>query len=176
MHEPDSNKSTLSQLTRLSHPEQQLQIQGDLELLELYLSVGDRSAIEALILRYAPMVASVCSLTVADRQLAEDAFQATFLILLNQSVAPLDWDTQGGQSTMSIVGSMLVVSAPDMTHHRIEMMLSHISQMNPGNATHAAQFGVQRGTAGNSSAATAPTAGNAGYIGGGLGGQGGGMF
>ena len=86
-----------------------------------------------------------------------------------QSVAPLDWDTQGGQSTMSIVGSMMIVSAPDMTHHRIEMMLSNISKMNPRNAAQAAQFGSQGGSVG---AAMGPAA-NSGGLGGGLGG---GMF
>lgn len=85
MHEPAYQNSSFSQLKRLSQPHEQRQLQGDLELLELYVGGGDRAAIEALITRYGPMVASVCSLTVADRQLAEDAFQATFLILLRQA-------------------------------------------------------------------------------------------
>lgn len=85
MHEPAYQNSCFSQLIRLTQPQEQRQLQGDLELLELYVGVGDRAAIEALITRYGPMVASVCPLTVADRQLAEDAFQATFLILLRQA-------------------------------------------------------------------------------------------
>jgi hypothetical protein len=108
--------------------------------------------------------------------LPNSANLTALMAAIEGSVAPLDWDTQGGQSTMSIVGSMLVVSAPDMTHHRIEMMLSNISQMNPRNATHAAKFGNQTGAAGARGAVTAPpAANNAGPSGGGMGGMGGGM-
>lgn len=85
MHGQTNNNSNFFQLSQLSNAEVQRQLQGDLELLELYVSVGDRAAIETLIKRYASMVASVCSLTVADRQTAEDAFQATFLVLLKQA-------------------------------------------------------------------------------------------
>ncbi len=85
MQDPTQSDSTFSQLKQLSQAAEQREIQADLELLELYVSVGDRAAVETLITRYAPMVASVCSLTVADRQSAEDAFQATFLILLQQA-------------------------------------------------------------------------------------------
>lgn len=66
MHDQANNYSNYFQLSQLSNAEVQRQLQGDMELLELYVSVGDRAAIETLITRYAPMVTSVCSLTVAD--------------------------------------------------------------------------------------------------------------
>lgn len=76
---------TLHDLRQLADPAQRHRLQSDQELLQLYLAVGDRCALEALIERYTPLVASVCSLTVADRNYAEDAFQATFLILIRSA-------------------------------------------------------------------------------------------
>lgn len=76
---------TLTRLQRLHEPAEQAKLQSDAELLELYVKGGDRDAIERLINRYAAMVASVCQLTVADSASAEDAFQATFLILLKSA-------------------------------------------------------------------------------------------
>ncbi len=75
----------LSQLERLREPAEQELLQPDAELLSLYVDGGSREAIERLIRRYAPMVASVCRLTVSDASRAEDAFQATFLILLKSA-------------------------------------------------------------------------------------------
>lgn len=71
---------TLHDLRPLADPAEQHRLQSDQELLQLYLAVGDRCALEALIERYTPLVASVCSLTVADRNCAEDAFQATSVV------------------------------------------------------------------------------------------------
>jgi RNA polymerase sigma factor (sigma-70 family) len=75
----------LTQLRRLSAPAEQEKLQTDAELLALYINGGDRGALELLIKRFAPMVASVCRLTVSDPASAEDAFQATFLILLKSA-------------------------------------------------------------------------------------------
>src|SRR4051812_25650241 len=63
----------------------------DGQLLEGYVSCRDESALEALVQRHAPMVWGVCRrLLPADEQAAEDAFQATFLVLVRKaaSVAP----------------------------------------------------------------------------------------
>lgn len=85
MHETQKSTRSCTKLAELSEPAAQHELQGDAELLDLYIATGDRTAIEALIVRYTPMVASVCALTVADKSSAEDAFQATFLILLRQA-------------------------------------------------------------------------------------------
>ncbi len=79
------SETSLSQLQRLSQRSEQIALQSDAELLELFVAGGDRAAFEALVVRYAPLVSSVCALTVSDRDCAEDAFQATFLILLVQA-------------------------------------------------------------------------------------------
>jgi len=53
--------------------------------MSLYVGGGRQEAMEQLVVRYAPMVANVCRLTVADPTSAEDTFQATFLILLKSA-------------------------------------------------------------------------------------------
>ncbi|GAB5402217.1 MAG: hypothetical protein Aurels2KO_04480 [Aureliella sp.] len=57
----------------------------DQELLELYISVGDREALEAIVRRYSGLVATVCRMTVSDPAAAEDAYQATFLVLVKSA-------------------------------------------------------------------------------------------
>ena len=57
----------------------------DEQLLVDYLSHRDASAFEALVRRYGPMVLRVCRDVLGDREDAEDAFQATFLVLLRQA-------------------------------------------------------------------------------------------
>lgn len=75
----------LIQLQRLAEPSEQEKLQSDEELVSMFVDGGSREALERLIERYAPMVASVCRLTVADPASAEDAFQATFLVLLKSA-------------------------------------------------------------------------------------------
>lgn len=57
----------------------------DAELLELFVASDDRAALEAIIRRYSGLVATVCRMTVSDPAAAEDAFQATFLILIKSA-------------------------------------------------------------------------------------------
>jgi DNA-directed RNA polymerase specialized sigma24 family protein len=62
----------------------------DGELLELFLAHRSEAAFEALIHRHGPMVRGVCRRMIADLHDAEDAFQATFLVLARKaaSMAP----------------------------------------------------------------------------------------
>lgn len=85
MSDPTTRTGLLSALQRLSEPAVQGAMQSDAELLTLFVESGSRAAIETLIQRYAGMVASVCRCTVADTASAEDAFQATFLVLLKSA-------------------------------------------------------------------------------------------
>lgn len=55
---------------------------GDAELLELYCAAESRTALAAIIRRYAPLVASVVRRMLSNPQDSEDAFQATFLVLM----------------------------------------------------------------------------------------------
>ena len=54
---------------------------SDPQLVEQFLADRDEAAFEALIRRHGPMIMSVCSRIVHNHADAEDAFQATFLVL-----------------------------------------------------------------------------------------------
>jgi polysaccharide export outer membrane protein len=58
---------------------------SDDQLLEDFLCRRDDSAFESLVRRYGPMVFRVCRDVLCDREDADDAFQATFLILIRQA-------------------------------------------------------------------------------------------
>jgi RNA polymerase sigma factor (sigma-70 family) len=57
---------------------------SDAQLLERFLAHGDAGAFEALVGRHGPMVLSVCRGILRDPRDAEDAFQATFLVLVQK--------------------------------------------------------------------------------------------
>jgi RNA polymerase sigma factor (sigma-70 family) len=55
------------------------------ELLERFQTTGDRDAFEAIVRRYGPGVLSACRNVLSSDADVEDAFQATFVILLRQA-------------------------------------------------------------------------------------------
>ncbi len=65
---------------------------GDRALLDCFLLGGDERAFEALVGRHGPMVLGVCRRLLADPDDADDAFQATFLILVRKARAIRDAD------------------------------------------------------------------------------------
>ena len=58
---------------------------SDAQLLERFLAQGDAVAFEVLISRHGPMVLSVCRGVLRNPDDAEDAFQATFLVLVKKA-------------------------------------------------------------------------------------------
>jgi RNA polymerase sigma factor (sigma-70 family) len=59
---------------------------SDGQLLDLFIEEHDEAAFEALLARHGPMVLSVCRGILRDPGDAEDAFQATFLVLVRKAV------------------------------------------------------------------------------------------
>jgi RNA polymerase sigma factor (sigma-70 family) len=59
--------------------------QSDAQLLEAFLARRDEEAIAALVRRHGPMVLGVCRRVLRHTQDAEDAFQATFLVLVRKA-------------------------------------------------------------------------------------------
>src|SRR6266404_306181 len=62
-------------------------IPSDEELLGCYVERGDEAAFAVIVRRHGPMVMGVCRRVLVDREEAEDAFQATFLVLVRKAAA-----------------------------------------------------------------------------------------
>ena len=63
---------------------------SDALLLERFAARGDGSAFEAIVARHGPMVFNVCRRILAERSDVDDAFQATFLILVRKAAVIRD--------------------------------------------------------------------------------------
>src|SRR5258707_1201612 len=59
----------------------------DEQLLENFVSRRENAAFEALVRRHGPMVLGVCRRILHNRHDVEDAFQATFLVLVRKAAA-----------------------------------------------------------------------------------------
>jgi len=73
--------------TRKMVASQAVKVQTDLELLQQFATTRDESAFTALVERHGPLVWGVCQRVLRDQHDAEDAFQATFLVLARRAGA-----------------------------------------------------------------------------------------
>jgi RNA polymerase sigma factor (sigma-70 family) len=69
---------------------------SDRQLLERYTARHEEAAFEALLKRHGPMVQGVCRRVLIDAHAAEDAFQATFLVLARRAGTIGRRDSVGG--------------------------------------------------------------------------------
>src|SRR5215468_9567393 len=69
---------------------------GDGELLTRYRQARDGAAFESLVRRHGPMVLQVCQRVLRDSHAAEDAFQATFIVLAQKAGSIAQGDLLGG--------------------------------------------------------------------------------
>src|SRR5207244_3820772 len=70
--------------TELLREEEKL---SDSRLLEAFVRQQDSVTLEAIVRRHGPMVWGVCRRSVRDYHDAEDAFQATFLVLVRKAAS-----------------------------------------------------------------------------------------
>src|SRR5207237_5867120 len=68
---------------------------ADADLLTRFLDRHDESAFEALVARHLPAVRAVCRSLLRDPNDADDAVQATFLVLVRRAAAVRDREARG---------------------------------------------------------------------------------
>jgi RNA polymerase sigma factor (sigma-70 family) len=68
---------------------------ADDQLLEVFLTHGEHAAFEAIVRRHGPMVLGVCRRILQHAHDAEDAFQATFLVLMRKAGSIIHRDVLG---------------------------------------------------------------------------------
>lgn len=76
---------TLIQMLRKSVTRRDINALSDAHLLERFAVARDAAAFEILVQRFGPMVFGVCRRILGDVHAAEDAFQATFLVLAQKA-------------------------------------------------------------------------------------------
>src|SRR5262245_21578369 len=77
-------RTVLRQVRRLAGSSEATRSE-DRQSLERFISRRDEAAFEGLVRRHGPMVLGVCRRVLHDPQDAEDAFQATFLVLVRKA-------------------------------------------------------------------------------------------
>src|SRR6478672_3167114 len=84
---PDDGTNPLLHVVRRTAAGDDVRDWTDCELLKRYVSHGDVAAFEVLVRRHGAMVWRVCRSRMRESHAAEDAFQATFLILVRKAAS-----------------------------------------------------------------------------------------
>jgi RNA polymerase sigma factor (sigma-70 family) len=79
-------QGVIRHLRNVARPHEGAQV-GDAELLGRFITHRDQEAFELLVRRHGPMVFGVCKRILGNETDAEDAFQATFLVLVRKAIA-----------------------------------------------------------------------------------------
>jgi RNA polymerase sigma factor (sigma-70 family) len=85
----------VAQYVRSTEPLREQEDLTDRQLLDSFLGGHDPAAVEALVRRHGPMVWGVCRRIVGNHHDAEDAYQATFLVLVRKAVSIVRKDSVG---------------------------------------------------------------------------------
>ncbi len=98
----------------------------DGELVREYAATGSESAFAELTRRFAPLVWGVCRRTVPDREHAEDAFQATFIVLTRKAGSIRPPAAVGGWlHTVAVHTSRRARAMSDRRRCRLQPMDAH---------------------------------------------------
>ncbi|HEV3121836.1 MAG TPA: RNA polymerase sigma factor, partial [Isosphaeraceae bacterium] len=100
------------------------------QLLERFVTKRDEAAFEALIARHGPMVLGVCRRVLSDPHDVEDAFQATFLILVRKAA---------GLRNRELVGNWLYGVAYRVAVRSRQTAARRFLRERPGNGKHAVE-------------------------------------
>src|SRR5689334_14215650 len=79
-------EGVIRHLRQVVHPREATPV-GDAELLERFIARRDEAAFDLLVRRHGPMVLGVCKRVLRNDTDAEDAFQATFLVLVRKATS-----------------------------------------------------------------------------------------
>jgi RNA polymerase sigma factor (sigma-70 family) len=101
----------------------------DGQLLEAFIARREEAAFEALVQRHGPMVLSVCRRVLRDAFAAEDAFQATFLVLARKASAIGDRDLVGHWLYRVAYHAALRAKASSQRHYLTERRAGSMAQI-----------------------------------------------
>src|SRR5436189_4265032 len=105
---------------------------GDGRLLERFTLHKDEAAFEAVVRRHGPMVLGVCRRILGNHHDAEDAFQATFLVLVRKSGSVMPKETVGNWLYGVAYRTALKAKTQKAKRHAHEQRAARLSAVQAG--------------------------------------------